>query len=523
MPEANFTDARGVDAAIARLRAHVEGSGSGGGDGDGRRFFWAVGLRKPHLDWAVPKEFLDRQAAQEGKYVRLSVCEGRWLNRVFQIDVWINGDRPVPPHTKKTDIVLPPRDQRLAPYGQPPVAWWNCSSEEDWPKQLPPLSPVEPLPDDLTQVYLRAWVHTPPTPSLDQPIPTSTNQELRRAYLSAVSWADHQLGRLLDALESLGLAESTAIVLHADHGFHLGDSGEWCKMTTAEVGTRVPLLVALPPRAGDNATTEEAGLLREEIVELVDVMPTLLDVAGLSLPDPTLRGRSLLPLLLRAPSSSANESSMRKFEMAFDDADDPEGLRRLLQEALPAEEARAIVAQGAAFSQFPRCRSKRGAPPSLAGEGYAWNGQCIMYGNSHIAAMGYAVRVHGWRYAEWYAFDARTWLPRWNETGGLLGAELYNMDDDENGGRELNLAGEEPAVARALGYLLQKHFWQLLRPRREGERDMSAAVAATRWASPAPPGRGDAVGVDEGDLKEAWGDLWRDDGPVASVTAVARV
>lgn len=438
---------------------------------------------------------------------------------------WINGDRSTRPtaHKKTTDILLPPRDQRLAPYGQPPVAWWNCSSEEDWPKQLPPLSPIEPLPDDLTQVYARACTHTPPLPSTN-PSQHQPNQELRRAYLSAVSWADHQLGRLLDALESLGLADTTAIVLHADHGFHLGDGGEWCKMTTQETGTRVPLLVALPPgQAGDNAaTTKEAGLLREEIVELVDVMPTLLDVAGLSLPDPTLRGRSLLPLLLRAPSS-VDESSMRKFEMAFDDADDPEELRRLLQEALPAEEARATVAQGAAFSQFPRCRSKRGAPSSLAGEGYAWNGQCVMYGNSHIAAMGYAVRVHGWRYAEWYAFDARTWLPRWNETGGLLGAELYKMDDDENGGRERNLVGEEPAVARVLGHLLRKHFWPLLRPRREGERDMSAAVAATRWASPAPPGRGDAVGVDEEDLKEAWGDLWRDDGPVASVTAVARV
>ena len=60
MPEANFTDARGVDAAIARLRGHVAGAN------DSRPFFWAVGIRKPHLDWAVPRAFLDRQVAQEG-------------------------------------------------------------------------------------------------------------------------------------------------------------------------------------------------------------------------------------------------------------------------------------------------------------------------------------------------------------------------------------------------------------------------------------------------------------------------
>lgn len=311
-------------------------------------------------------------------------------------------------------------------------------------------------------------------------------------------------------------------MLHADHGFHLGDGGEWCKMTTAEVGTRVPLLVALP----NNAREAE---LREEIVELVDVYPTLLDVAGLPLPDPTLRGQSLLPLLLRPPSSSFNNAStsrsMRKIDVPTDDDDDDMELRRLL-EALPTEAARAIVAHGAAYSQFPRCRSKRGAPSSLAGEGYTWNGQCIMYGNSHIAAMGYTVRVHGWRYAEWYAFDARTWLPRWNETGGLLGVELYKMDGGgggENGGRERNRAGEEQAVARVLGYLLRKHFWPLLRPRREEKSGVSAAVAATRWANPAPPGRGDAVEVDEEELREAWGDLWRDDGHVASATAVGRV
>lgn len=302
-------------------------------------------------------------------------------------------------------------------------------------------------------------------------------------------------------------------------------------MTTAEVGTRVPLLVALPPATAAAQTEGAMGTGREEIVELVDVYPTLLDVAGLPLPDPSLRGRSLRPLLTGDGGTTSHSTGTMQVGGDDDNNDNDEELRRLLA-ALPAGAAAAheLLAHGVAFSQFPRCRSPRATAPSpLAAAGYEWNGQCVMYGNAHIAAMGYAVRVHGWRYAEWYAYDPFTWLPRWNATDGLLGAELYAMDgrgEDGNGGRERNVAGEEPAVARVLGYLLRRHFWPLLRPRRAGERasGVSPAVAATRWADPAPPGRGDAMGVEDDELREAWGELfWRgdDEPPVASVTAAA--
>ncbi len=66
MPPANFTDARGVDAAVSRLRQHVDGSPS-------RPFFFAVGIRKPHLDWAMPKPFHDQQVAQDG-----GCGDGQW-------------------------------------------------------------------------------------------------------------------------------------------------------------------------------------------------------------------------------------------------------------------------------------------------------------------------------------------------------------------------------------------------------------------------------------------------------------
>lgn len=402
-----------------------------------------------------------------------------------------------------SDIVLSPFAQRLTPEAMPPVAWWNCSEETPWKVGLPGvlLHPTEPLPDALTQ-------------------------ELRWAYLGAVSWMDHKVGRLLEALDTLGLARETAVVFHSDHGFHLGDGGAWCNQTTTELATRVPLLVALPPTDEDEgpgggavaATAAVAAVVREEIVELVDVYPTLLDIAGLP-PDPALPGRSLVPLLLGNDDGPSQQAEVVE-KMGAD-----EEVQELLGQ-LPDEEMEegGILAHSAAFSQFPRCASAAWAPSSMADQCFAWNRQCMMLGNAHIDAMGYAVRVHRWRYAEWFALDPATWMPRWNDTDWRLRVELYAMDrpdrEDEGGRRAQNVVEEEQAVARMLSRVLQRHFWPLLRPKRAGDADVSSAVAASRRkGQPPPPGEGDVVGLDEERLKEAWGGLWRGDGDFATMTS----
>jgi uncharacterized sulfatase len=109
------------------------------------------------------------------------------------------------------------------------------------------------------------------------------------SYYACVSFADAQIGLVLRALDEAGLAEDTMVVILADHGFHLGEHGLWSKVTLFEQAIRVPLLVRLPGAAGEGAACRQ-------IVELVDLVPTVCDLWGIQAPQP-LEGTSLAPLL----------------------------------------------------------------------------------------------------------------------------------------------------------------------------------------------------------------------------------
>ena len=113
--------------------------------------------------------------------------------------------------------------------------------------------------------------------------------EAVRAYQASCTFADHQLGRLLDALARSDYAESTLIVLWSDHGYHLGEKNHWEKFALWEKSTRVPLVLVAP-----GATSP--GTIVQSPVSLLDLYPTLLDLAGLP-PKPGLDGESLTPLL----------------------------------------------------------------------------------------------------------------------------------------------------------------------------------------------------------------------------------
>lgn len=126
------------------------------------------------------------------------------------------------------------------------------------------------------------------------PLPEDLQRDLIHGYMACVSYIDTLIGRLLDGLEERGLAENTIVVLWGDHGWHLGDHGLWCKHSNFEQATRSPLILTAPGKP--------AGQISAAPVELMDLFPTLTDLAGLETPQ-DLQGTSLRPILADASAT----------------------------------------------------------------------------------------------------------------------------------------------------------------------------------------------------------------------------
>jgi len=222
----------------------------------------------------------------------------------------------------------------------------------------------------------------------DTPMPDEYARKARRAYMAAVSYMDSFVGEILEALGDSGRSSETLVVFCSDHGWQLGEHGEWQKMTNFDLATRVPLVVRAP--------WKEAAVGRTgAFVELVGLFPTMIELAGVPAvaDEHPLEGESFAPLF-----------------------DDPEW-----------------VGQGWALSQYPRTPDDGDDD-----DGDDHGVTTISSGtNEKITVMGYSLRVEGWRYTEWASFNGTA-------CGGggqvdwakpLYGVELY---DHRNGTGDVN-------------------------------------------------------------------------------------
>lgn len=187
-----------------------------------------------------------------------------------------------------------------------------------------------------------------------------------RAYYASISFVDAQVGKLLDALEELDLIDNTVIVFWSDHGYMLGEHGLWQKQNLFENTARQPLLIYAPGYSG--------GKPCNGIVEMIDIYPTVAEIAGLKAPE-DIDGKSLVSLL--------KDPGLKWDYPAF------------------TQQARTLISQG---SNTPR----------MGGSGlFTFN---PMLNDRNTTVFGRTIRVDRYRYTEW------------NE--GHDGVELYDYQND---------------------------------------------------------------------------------------------
>src|SRR6266478_2496228 len=196
------------------------------------------------------------------------------------------------------------------------------------------------------------------------------------AYYGAIAHVDFHVGKLLDELEKLGMADNTLVLFTADHGNMLGDHGRWFKGVMYEGSSHVPLIWR-----GPQGSKENTGRVEEKIIENTDLLPTIMEAVGLPVPE-RVQGRSFLNLargkdaawkdrcfsqlatgMIRTPEWKLIDNSQnlgKTFEL-YDMRNDPKEQRNLIAEAKHREQVMEFRKQLTAW------RADKPAPVKIAG------------------------------------------------------------------------------------------------------------------------------------------------------------
>ncbi len=179
-------------------------------------------------------------------------------------------------------FVMPHLDWRA------PAKYWDM-----YDRDAIPMAEYQSAPEDGAAMGLHASFELRVRAGIPKsgPIEGELARTLKHGYLACVSYIDAQIGRMITALDDAGIKDNTIIVVWGDHGWHLGDMGVWGKATNYEIGTRVPLMIWTPDLLKKNR-----GQKTDALVELIDMYPTLCDLAGIEKPA-HLEGYSFEPLL----------------------------------------------------------------------------------------------------------------------------------------------------------------------------------------------------------------------------------
>ncbi|MCM2374752.1 sulfatase [Aporhodopirellula aestuarii] len=180
-----------------------------------------------------------------------------------------------------------------------PRKYWNMYDPAEI--EIPARTPPRGAADQATTSWgeLRAYAGIPAKEDLSD----EQTRTLIHAYRACVSYIDAQVGRVLEEVDRQGLRENTIIVFWSDHGWKLGEYGDWCKHTNFELDTRVPLIFS--------GSGIPSGTRSRALVEYIDIYPTLAQWCGLMIPK-ACQGESLLPLFAD-PSLPGKQAALSQY------------------------------------------------------------------------------------------------------------------------------------------------------------------------------------------------------------------
>ena len=377
-------DAQIAENALATLEQHAaNGVGKDLEKPGATPFFLAVGFHKPHLPFVAPSRFHDLYPAD--------------------------------------DIELPGDQQ--PPTGMPKVAWSNWGELRNYP--------------DI------AALNNSGTPG--DVLPANVTKALRRAYYAAVSFTDYNIGLVMASLRKHGYYDNTVVSFWGDHGWQLGEHGEWCKHTNFNLATNAPMFVRVPGRT-------DGGVMSSTPTEYLDLMPTLATAAmGVSVPacpadaaksrkvQLCTHGTSLLPLI-DAPHTAVKRAAYSQYPRGYQK---PGG-----QLTVEEDDEATVLEDDALFDALPTATAGDGVGAQLAPS------KCL----KDKCTMGYSMLTQHngtyYRYTEWVDFNVKVADgPDWDR---VVGTELYDHAADPMENTNL-AASAKKGLLGTLSTLLHQH------------------------------------------------------------------
>ena len=399
-PAQEFIDVQFADRALHALEELAAARRNSQENGTDPRllqpFFIGVGFSRPHEPLVFPKEFHDLYAANDPQDLDYGGTATPGNSDSFSPPPCPLSPQLAPPFARG-DVQSPYRKRFQGSFG----STYYCRGSEDSECSVPKLDKSlnrfygmkRPLLDD----PIDAW----PMPARDA-LPAPYRNELLRGYLGAASFMDNQLGRLLEALTNLNLESSTVVIFHSDHGFSIGDHGQWGKRSLYEHDARVPLIISDPTRPEGHGSRSQA------LVELVDVLPTLAELTGINInnhhsghhhgregPSPE---QTKVSAVFSGPPLSGTTL-----------ADELNGESRGVRIGAVTQFARCIASGNfnSAGTDFRRGNGNGISWGCTGGRGHEW------YRKFEAVVMGYSLRIKGWRYTAWLLWAPNEAKPVW--------------------------------------------------------------------------------------------------------------